>query len=70
MIEVDVAGRRLHLDVKEDELSRRRAAWRAPSLPGRGWQRLYVEHVQQAHQGADLDFLVGGSGSDVPRDSH
>jgi dihydroxy-acid dehydratase len=70
MIEVDVAGRRLHLDVSDAELARRRAAWKAPELPQRGWYRLYVERVQQAHQGADLDFLVGGSGSDVPRDSH
>ena len=70
MIEVDVAGRRLQLDVSDEELARRRARWRAPALPQRGWYRLYVERVQQAHQGADLDFLVGGSGADVPRDSH
>ena len=70
MIEVDVAGRRLQLDVSDQELTRRRAQWRAPALPQRGWYRLYVERVQQAHQGADLDFLVGGSGADVPRDSH
>ena len=70
MIEVDVAGRRLQLDVSDQELARRRARWRAPALPQRGWYRLYVERVQQAHQGADLDFLVGGSGADVPRDSH
>ena len=70
MIEVDVAVRRLHLDVSNEELARRRARWNAPALPQRGWYRLYVERVQQAHQGADLDFLVGGSGADVPRDSH
>jgi dihydroxy-acid dehydratase len=70
MIELDVAGRRLHLDVSDAELARRRAAWKAPETPQRGWYRLYVETVQQAHQGADLDFLVGGSGSGVPRDSH
>ena len=70
MIEVDVAVRRLHLDVSNEELARRRARWNAPALPQRGWYRLYAERVQQAHQGADLDFLVGGSGSDVPRDSH
>ena len=42
------------------------------ALPGpdRGWQRLYIEHVQQADQGADLDFLVGSSGHQVTRDSH
>jgi L-arabonate dehydrase len=70
MIELDVAARRLHLDVSAEELARRRTHWRAPPLPERGWYRLYVEHVQQAHQGADLDFLVGGSGATVPRDSH
>jgi dihydroxy-acid dehydratase len=70
MIELDVAARRLHLDVSDEELARRRARWKSPSLPERGWTRLYVEHVQQAHQGADLDFLTGSSGADVPRDSH
>ncbi len=69
-IELDVPARRLHLDVGDDELARRRAQWRAPAPPARGWQRLYVSHVQQAHLGADLDFLVGASGADVPRDSH
>jgi len=42
----------------------------APPAPTRGYQKLYVEHVQQAHLGADLDFLVGKSGAAVPRDSH
>ncbi|HWL63370.1 MAG TPA: IlvD/Edd family dehydratase [Steroidobacteraceae bacterium] len=70
MIEVDVAGRRLQLDVSEAELAARRSRWQAPQLPERGWTRLYVEHVQQAHLGADMDFLVGGSGAEVPRDSH
>ena len=70
MIELDTAGRRLHLDVSEAELERRRALWIAPEKPARGWYRIYVEHVQQAHLGADLDVLVGGSGAAVPRDSH
>ena len=69
-IELDVPDRRLHLDVSEEELARRREAWVAPTAPQRGWARLYVDHVQQAHLGADLDFLVGGSGSEVKRDSH
>jgi dihydroxy-acid dehydratase len=69
-IEVDVPGRRLHLDVSEDELAKRRAAWKAPEAPRRGWYKLYVDHVQQAHLGADLDLLVGGSGAEVTRDSH
>jgi len=70
MIELDVPGRRLHLEVSDEELARRRAEWVAPDVPKRGWYKLYVEHVQQAHLGADLDFLVGGSGAAVPRDSH
>jgi dihydroxy-acid dehydratase len=70
MIEVDVPARRLHLDVNDAELAKRRAAWKAPEAPKRGWYKLYVDHVQQAHLGADLDVLVGGSGADVKRDSH
>ncbi|MFP3184723.1 MAG: IlvD/Edd family dehydratase [Paraburkholderia sp.] len=70
MIELDVAGRRLHLDVDDAELARRRAAWQAPPTPQRGWYKLYVDSVQQANLGADLEFLVGSSGAAVPRDSH
>jgi len=70
MIELDVAARKLHLDVSEAELSTRRSQWQAPVSPKRGWYKLYVEHVQQSHLGADLDFLVGGSGAAIPRDSH
>jgi len=71
MIELDVAGRRLHLDVAEAELERRRAAWQPPAPPSnRGYYKLYYDHVTQADKGADLDFLVGGSGVDVPRESH
>jgi L-arabonate dehydrase len=69
-IELDVPARRIHLDVTEEELARRRKLWKAPDVPKRGWYKLYVDHVQQAHLGADLDILVGSSGSDVPRDSH
>jgi len=70
VIELDVPARRLHLAVREAELARRRAAWKAPESPKRGYYKLYVEHVQQADKGADLDFLVGGSGTTVTRDSH
>src|SRR5207244_13085011 len=70
IIELDVSARRLHLEVSDEELAYRRAQWQAPEPPKRGWYKLYVDHVQQAHLGADLDFLVGGSGAGVPRDSH
>jgi L-arabonate dehydrase len=70
MIELDVAGRRLHLEVSDEELAIRRKSWKPPVHPNRGYQKLYVETVQQAHLGADLDFLVGGSGAAVPRESH
>jgi L-arabonate dehydrase len=70
MIELDVAARRLHLDVSDAELSRRRASHAGVPAPTRGWYKLYVDHVQQAHLGADLDILVGGSGATVTRDSH
>ena len=71
MIELDVAKRRLHLDVSERELARRRKKWKAPKAPmSRGYTKLYVDHVLQADKGADLDFLVGSSGPGVPKDNH
>ncbi|MBA2645624.1 MAG: dihydroxy-acid dehydratase [Pyrinomonadaceae bacterium] len=71
MIELDVEARRLHLDVSDAELERRRAAWQPPPVPTeRGYARLYIEHVLQADRGADLDFLVGNSGAPIPRESH
>ena len=71
LIELDVPERRLDLLVDAEELGRRRDSWR-PAAPSasRGWARLYTEHVMQANRGADLDFLVGGSGHSVPRHSH
>jgi len=70
-IALDVSAGALTLDVPQAELDRRRAAWTAPVSPhARGWSRLYVDHVLQADQGADLDFLVGASGSEVTRESH
>jgi dihydroxy-acid dehydratase len=70
---LDVAARRLDVDVAAAELAARRpsAAMTAGfAAPRRGWERLYVDHVLQASQGADLDFLLGASGSAVTRDSH
>ncbi|HVX47045.1 MAG TPA: IlvD/Edd family dehydratase [Mycobacteriales bacterium] len=70
-ITLDVAGRKLTLEVDDDELERRRAKWEPPPIGAeRGYVKLYTEHVLQANEGADLDFLVGKSGDDVARDSH
>ena len=70
IVALDVAQRSIRLEVDEATLANRRAQWTPPPLPTRGWERLYVEHVQQSHLGADLDFLVGHSGSRVARNSH
>jgi dihydroxy-acid dehydratase len=70
-ITLDVPSRTLSLEVPDTELARRRAQWAPPPPPAaRGWTWLYTQHVQQASSGADLDFLVGGSGHAVGRDSH
>ena len=70
-IEVDVENRRLHLDVSQEEIERRRASWK-PAAPAsdRGYVKMFLDHVQQADKGMDLDFLQGSSGSEVTRDSH
>ena len=70
LIELDVPARRLELRVPAEELERRRAEWRPPQPPGSGYARLYVDHVMQADQGADFDFLRGCRGDAVPRESH
>ena len=71
MIELDVAQRKLHLHVSDEELEKRRAKWKQPkSIAERGYVSLYVKHVMGADKGADLDFLKGNSGSVVTRDSH
>jgi L-arabonate dehydrase len=72
LIELDVPARQLQLLVCDEELARRREAWRPPAavVPRSGYASLYIEHVSQAHQGADLDFLVGCRGHSVPRESH
>jgi dihydroxy-acid dehydratase len=71
VIQLDVPGRKLHLEVSDEELTRRRAQWKAPKPPMEsGYQKLYVDHVLQADKGADLDFLVGGRGAAIPPESH
>ncbi len=73
VISLDVAARRIDVEVPDDELARRRpseATVAGFAAPRRGWERLYVDHVLQADTGADLDFLVGSSGSAVRRESH
>jgi L-arabonate dehydrase len=70
MIMLDVANRSINLEVDEATLAARRREWKPPASATRGYVKLYVEHVQQANKGADLDFLVGKSGSAVPRNSH
>lgn len=72
-VTLNVEARRIDVDVPADELARRspsEASAKAYANPRRGWERLYVDHVLQADTGADLDFLVGSSGSDVSRESH
>ena len=70
-IELDVANRRIHLDVSDEELAIRRQKWQQPApATDRGYVNLYVNNVQQADKGADFGFLIGGSGSEVTRDSH
>jgi dihydroxy-acid dehydratase len=73
VISLDVAARRIEVEVPDGELARRvttDAFTAGLADPRRGWERLYVDHVLQADTGADLDFLVGASGSAVRRESH
>ncbi|GAA3860572.1 IlvD/Edd family dehydratase [Leifsonia kafniensis] len=70
---LDVPGRRLTLDLSQEELNQRtpnKATVDGFAKPKRGWERLYVDHVMQADTGADLDFLLGSSGDKVSRESH
>ncbi|WP_293996881.1 IlvD/Edd family dehydratase [Sphaerotilus sp.] len=73
-IELDCAGGRLHLEVSDEELQARLAVWAETRQPipadGSGYRKLYVEHVLQADEGCDFDFLVGCRGAEVPRHSH
>lgn len=70
-IQLDVEARKLHLEVSDEEMAARRAKWKPATSPyDRGYYKLYVDHVLQADQGADFDFLVGRSGTEVTRESH
>jgi dihydroxy-acid dehydratase len=71
LIELDVPKRLIHLHISDEELNRRLANWKAPEpAMTSGYWKLYIDHVLQADQGVDLDFLVGQRGSRVPRDNH
>jgi dihydroxy-acid dehydratase len=71
LITLDVPGRRLHLHVDDHEMASRRASWQPPEPPLKsGYWKLYIDHVLQADEGADLDFLVGKRGAFVPKDNH
>jgi L-arabonate dehydrase len=71
IIELDVEKRKLHLDVSDEELKKRRSEWTPPKpMAERGYVKIYIDHVQQAHLGADLDILNGGSDGEVTRDLH
>ncbi|HZF66081.1 MAG TPA: IlvD/Edd family dehydratase [Chitinophagaceae bacterium] len=71
VIELNVPNRSLQLLVSDEEIARRKQVWSSTAFPvERGYVQLYVQHVEQAHLGADFDFLRGASGSEVTRDSH
>jgi L-arabonate dehydrase len=71
LIELNVPERKLHLHISDEELAKRLASWKAPNPPmDSGYWKLYIDHVLQADEGVDLDFLVGKRGSAVPRDNH
>jgi L-arabonate dehydrase len=71
LITLDVAARRLHLHVDDAELELRRRAWTPPKpAMDSGYYKLYIDHVLQADEGADLDFLRGKRGAAVPKDNH
>ena len=71
LIELNVPERKLHLHISDEELARRLVLWTPPKPPmDSGYWKLYIDHVLQADEGVDLDFLVGKRGSQVPRDNH
>lgn len=71
-IELDAYAGKLHLEVSDEELQQRLENLAPPAPPNfiGGYRKLYVEHVLQADEGCDFDFLVGCRGSEVPRHSH
>ena len=71
IITLDLPNRTLHAEVSEEEFILRKKNYKSPpSITERGYVSLYINHVQQAHLGAAMDFLRGGSGSEVANDSH
>jgi dihydroxy-acid dehydratase len=70
VIVLDVPGRRIDVEVPAHEFDARTPNDVGFARPTRGWEKLYVDHVQQADTGADLDFLLGASGAQVARHSH
>ncbi|HEV8692414.1 MAG TPA: dihydroxy-acid dehydratase, partial [Ideonella sp.] len=71
LVTLDVPARSLHLHVEEAELERRRSRWQPPTPAlASGYWKLYIDHVLQADEGADLDFLRGKRGAFVPKDNH
>jgi L-arabonate dehydrase len=70
-ITLDVPSRTLHLHVSDEELAKRKQQWQPlKKITERGYVSLFIDHVEQSHLGCDMDFLKGGSGSEVTRDSH
>lgn len=71
LIILDLNARTLNVDLSPEVLQKRKDKWKpSPALTDRGYTSLYINNVEQAHLGADLGFLKGGSGSEVTRDSH
>jgi L-arabonate dehydrase len=71
MITLDASNRSLNVALSDKEINQRKKQWQSSEkMVDRGYVHLYQKHVEQAHLGADLDFLKGGSGSEVTKDSH
>jgi dihydroxy-acid dehydratase len=71
MISLNVPERTLQLLISDEELAKRLSLWEKPApAMNSGYWKLYIDHVLQADEGADMDFLVGQRGSAVPKDNH